>query len=472
MAAVIYRCRRAKLISRCRRVCGVAKHKMNIGFALVLLLSICTSGVVRVEAECTDDSQCCAEAHCVITPKADGTSSSQCVKPDGTSCPTCLTGSQYVNGVCVPEDCQCTADTECCPNARCIRPRGAPPGVKRCVLPNDAICPCCPTGQHYENGRCISDICPCTASTECCPGAQCIIPRGGSVPQCVLPNDAICPCCPEGSSYQNGVCTPDECPCDSSEECCPTAQCIRPRGAPPGVKRCVLPNDAICPCCPVGQHFDNGRCIPDVCACTSNAECCPGSQCIIPRGGSIRQCVLPNDGICPCCPPGSSYQDGLCTPDACPCQSNDECCPTASCVIPRGGTVRQCVLPNDAICPCCPLGYHRQNGACVPDRCECNNREDCCDGAQCIKPRGGSVKQCVLPNDAICPCCPRGQQYHRGRCVPVRNRCVDCPFEDPTCFPRCKGRQQCRITSGGCNRCPSAVCRGPFGLFESPQSSM
>lgn len=211
----------------------------------------------------------------------------------------------------------------------------------------------CPCDYHLndQTNECEPNVCKC--DKDCCLGAQCIVPRGGSDPMCVLPNDAVCPDCPPGNHYENGVCVPTN-QCQTSADCCPEASCIHPRGFP-NLLACVLPNDAICPSCPLGQHYRNGTCVPFD-QCSSSADCCEGAQCIPPRGsqGLWLACVLPDDRICPACDCGQHYEGGKCQPNECDC--DEDCCPEAQCIAPRGSSIKRCVLPNDALC--FPSGRH------------------------------------------------------------------------------------------------------------------
>jgi len=83
----------------------------------------------------------------------------------------------------------CSADTECCSNGRCLSVPGY--GQKQCVIstPTDSsntypydcpycppapvnyqLCPTCPFGYHYVNGVCTPDASPCYPNP--CPSGQ------------------------------------------------------------------------------------------------------------------------------------------------------------------------------------------------------------------------------------------------------------------------------------------------------------
>jgi hypothetical protein len=261
---------------------------------------LCASGTCQLASSfciqlgdaCAVGADCCGGT-CDI---AAGASLGTCGQPP--------TGSSFCHGGF--DGVVCNQCNECC--SRLCEP--GPAGVKICQRAS---------GCHIDGDLCRKD-------TDCCGGPNTGLPGAGNV-VCQKESGQEIGICrnPTGCNPHSNVCHYKDYPCDISSarnDCC---------GAPGnsgacqldtlGVPRCYLLDACvqageICGsafyCCDhlprvpdangvlrcAAHNPDGGTtCIPIGGSCTINADCCPGSQCIIPIGSTQGACGQPTPAL-------------------------------------------------------------------------------------------------------------------------------------------------------------------------------
>jgi hypothetical protein len=248
----------------------------------VATLGVCTIPAAPGATQCTVAGEVCGAG-------ADAGPSDGGVPACGGNCCSRACAPFAATGVdiCQPPDgCHprgelCVTDNDCCGslnnpggsngNAVCSRGNPSDP-LGRCTKPN-----CAPNG----------DICrlqtgSCNARADCCSGnaltsnpPTCNQDALG-IPRCSF--GSVTPGCVDGGAPRTGLA------CSTSLDCC-GLPCV-PTGLPTG------------PALVCGAT----ACVPVAGLCTSNADCCTGSPCVLPTGSTVGMCKAP---------PGTSPDGGI-----------------------------------------------------------------------------------------------------------------------------------------------------------------
>lgn len=349
---------------------------------------------------------------------------------------TCPAGQHLENGVCVKdvvaktcpagqhlEGGVCVADTKSCPAGQHLEN-----GI--CVT----MPVTCPVGQHLENGECVEDLmCGEDMHEEngvCVPNK--LVCETGYHPEngkCVKDEDLMCG---KGMHEEGGVCVPNNLVCDPGfhEEngvCVPNSidkTCPVGKEWSEGLGKCVSSRVDVCP---IGQHFDaDGNCVPDT---VKPVDC--------PVGQHEENGVCVPDPIDKTCPVGQEWSEGLgkcVTPKVTACDINTE---------EYDPVLEKCVPKKDHTCPTgqywddisggcvpideplvCGVGMHEENGVCVPNPIDktCPVGQEWSDG----------LGKCVKTSVNVCPI---GQHFDAdGNCVNdevLTHTCNTGEFWDP-----------------------------------------
>eukprot|EP00039_Didymoeca_costata_P030609 m.30502 g.30502 ORF g.30502 m.30502 type:complete len:573 (+) comp8206_c0_seq1:202-1920(+) len=134
--------------------------------------------------------------------------------------------------------------------------------------------------------------------------------------------------------------------------------------------------------------------------CRQQSDCCDESAtCMTPRGGSYKVCLLAGDA------PSETIFDGCDSLDDLQpgeCVSNSDCCGDASCLTPRGGSYPVCLEAGDAPAYTIREGCKDASSTSTdaPSSQGCNTADDCCgEDSVCLRPRGSSFARCMGPAD-------------------------------------------------------------------------
>ena len=383
--------------------------------------ALCTPAECRTDGDCQGEERCVNHA-CVASMKCEGDDD-------------CFLGELCLQGECRPG---CRSDRDCPAGFTC--------------LPNEG-----------QNGLCAQ----CLQDTECnagfiCEGYQC-------TPGCRQDSD-----CPAGQFCKNGKCRAG---CTTHEDC-PDGFCD------PGSHECVECQQNTD--CPAGQSCEQGYCVT---GCVTDAGCpsgqvCRSNVCVTPCTTSMdcdppaclcvdEVCVLPPavcEGNAECCA-GYICNFGVCVPDTCACQSDDDCyqvspdfprCVDCVCV-PECISDIDCPLPGQ-IC----VDNHCQSPACTIETCPVGQWCDLSDG-QCK--RGCDQDQdCQHPDicdlashQCIPPDCCGGLCQLNEYCDPLSCQCIEMCQSAADCPAgfTCEEDGKCWCTSGACP--PGTHCDTPTG---------
>jgi len=212
------------------------------------------------------------------------------------------------------------------------------PGFTKC---GTSLCvPVCPDRYHLDPTTCMC-VCnnPCNSGTTCCPDGT------------VCSSDNV-HCCPPGQLYCNGNCVSADCsnsdtswdqtkcscicnvtglpPCNgtccSQNKTCTNGQCICSQQCPPYQGQ----NPDTCTCsssCGYGLTDCNGQCVNTSSDSNNCGQCnnkcngnliCQGGNCVCPVGASGQQLTQCPQGIEYCCDPALGQTCCLGSADQCP----------------------------------------------------------------------------------------------------------------------------------------------------------
>lgn len=357
-----------------------------------------------------------------------------------------------------------------------------------------ACTPACGEDEECRDGECLSICVPECDADERCVDGECI----PETPLCEKDEDCLDECgvldspCVICACGANGECAKKKLP--DEEQCCEDDFDCEDFGFPDGY---VCDTETgVCdwpPCdpdCAEGEHCDEGKCAPNVCApeCDDDCTCLVdgGDQCKCegcdPECAANEICEKQGEGFAcveikcePECDAGfhceiedgaASCVENVCSP-ACPSGPDDDC----TCLMDGGGADQcdckgcdpaceiwqtcdgtECVeLPCD---PGCSLGTYCDKLECLA--CDCG---ECAPGTQCL---------CVTADDGACVpydnCNPDCEDYEYcddavctayANCMPdcaQDQRCIDGDCVMNLCDPACTGTTICT---------PDLVCQDP-----------
>ncbi|XP_025836180.1 neurogenic locus notch homolog protein 2-like [Agrilus planipennis] len=310
--------------------------------------------------ECTETKSCGYGAECI-----NSIGSYKCI------CPTGYSGDPY-KGICSPAQKQCSLDSDCSPNEKCIQPGECVCPVPFFTDPNDNSCnspceryPCglnadcipsdppkcvCKPGFKADASRGCVDVDECI-DEPCAYAAHCLNERGGY--KCICPHGMT------GDPYKSG-CILDlpgqpKTECATDRDCadvlkCTDGSCVNPcysKDCGPQSYCEAKGHAAHCQCADGFKKNSRGKCV----SLCDRVLCADGAQCIVTSSGPTCKCL---EGSI-----GNPFPGGKCTTDIC---SPKNPCPEPS-VCVSGRCKQKC---EDVICG---VGAHCDQGS---NKCVCN----------------------------------------------------------------------------------------------------
>ncbi len=278
------------------------------------------------EAPCSSDAQCGPGRACLRDPNQCNPSACGCDPATGAIFCTADCGGGVCGvpsrdagspdgGACVGFRAPCATDAQCLLGEQCVRTPGVcQPSACACG-PGGVVCTadcgggvCQPVDAGVtdagsaDGGFCVGFVPPCTTSSQCGPGNQCVRDPN----QC---NPSACGCDPTDGTV---ICTAD----------CGGGVC---RPQVPDAGACLgfdppCSSDAMCGAGRVCRH-DPSQCVPSACACDATT-------------GAIICTADCGGGICTTATDAGTPDAGLCAGFEPPCTSSAQCGPGTTCKVP------------------------------------------------------------------------------------------------------------------------------------------
>jgi len=215
---------------------------------------------------------------------------------------------------------------------------------------------------------------------------------------------------------------------------------VRQVGSKVQVLWIALPLAALLPGCPL--YLDDGHAL----ACTVNADCPSGQECV---GGTCHPITGPVCTTDSDCATGEHCDAMACVPGPRVCVTHGDCDPLFMCDISSCEASSNCTTDADCVgSPAGVGGWCDFRHTCVPHNSgDCRTTADCTSGGICVE---GSCQQlpttCQFQYD-----CPAGTACVNAECTAVCTSSTDCVAGD-----ECSSSHFCTASVGECTT--SAMC--------------